>query len=193
MSDLTNDTIKNHKKATIMNPRKIIIIDTETTGLPASRFSKIEDTDDWPHIVQIAWIVCEKRGTNRTGTKLREIKRESHIIKPRNWEIPIESMAIHGISNFRANVDGIPLEHVFHALRNDMETCDAMCCHNVAFDLKVILAEEYRLTGSWESSIFNYIPKICTMEIGRGMFRIPLDNPHPKSRNKFKAPRLAEM
>ena len=38
---------------------KIIVFDTETTGLPKKRHGLIEDDKNWPHMVQLAWLVVE--------------------------------------------------------------------------------------------------------------------------------------
>ena len=38
---------------------KIIIFDTETTGLPKDYKGSIYDSDNWPYIVQLSWIIVE--------------------------------------------------------------------------------------------------------------------------------------
>jgi len=39
-----------------------LIFDTETTGLPKSDNAPIEQLDNWPHVVQIAWQLHDKTG-----------------------------------------------------------------------------------------------------------------------------------
>ena len=40
-------------------PSKIIIFDTETTGLPKSRQSLVNNTEEWPYIVQFSYIIYD--------------------------------------------------------------------------------------------------------------------------------------
>jgi len=39
-----------------------LIYDTETTGLPIRNNAPIEDLENWPRIVQIAWQLHDKAG-----------------------------------------------------------------------------------------------------------------------------------
>ena len=58
---------------------KVLVFDTETTGLPTSYNVSILDTEQWPYIVQISWILYD--------TDIREpIEREDYII---NCEVDI--------------------------------------------------------------------------------------------------------
>ena len=38
---------------------KLLVFDTETTGLPESRTTSILETSKWPHIVQLSWILYD--------------------------------------------------------------------------------------------------------------------------------------
>ena len=67
---------------------KLLIFDTETTGLPKNRQPAERGPDNWPHIVSISWIVLD------TDTN-KEVKRRSYIIQPNGWHIPEESVRIH--------------------------------------------------------------------------------------------------
>lgn len=177
------------------NFRRVMILDTETTGLPKSRFANISNSENWPHIVQLAWIVCERRGTKRTDLKFKEVFSNNIVIKPEKWTIPVESSNIHGITHSQAERIGIPIDEAIYQIRRsfDKYEIDAICCHNVAFDIKILLAEEHRLGYNWEMSPFNKIPKLCTMELSRDIVKLPFNEPHPKSRFKYKAPRLEEL
>ena len=74
---------------------KLLIFDTETTGLPKSRQPAYLGANNWPHVVSISWIIMDTN-TNEILSK------ESHIVKPLSWTIPDESISIHGITNGHA-------------------------------------------------------------------------------------------
>jgi DNA polymerase III subunit epsilon len=40
----------------------ILFYDTETTGLPLDWKSPSSNTDNWPHMVQLAWQLCQDNG-----------------------------------------------------------------------------------------------------------------------------------
>ena len=69
---------------------KILVFDTETTGLP-ERSASIKETDKWPYIIQISYIFYDLSNT-KTVIKDDYIKINSNI------EIPRESLKKHKIS-----------------------------------------------------------------------------------------------
>ena len=38
---------------------KVLVFDTETTGLPTERNASISDLEVWPHIVQLSYILYD--------------------------------------------------------------------------------------------------------------------------------------
>lgn len=155
---------------------KLLVFDTETTGLPRSRVPSNVEPNNWPHIVSISWVILN------TDTNTVE-KERSYIIKPINWTIPEESIKIHGITVEKANQLGYPLAKVLGEFL--AEEYDTLVAHNMDFDYNV-LDNAIR----WDLDMaFTVIkkPKICTMELSRdicnlkGMFGKP------------KAPKLKEL
>ena len=71
-----------------------LFFDTETTGLPTNSALSHTKIDNWPHLVSIAWILCDD---NR---KIHSIKK--YIIKPDGWKIPSAATKVHGISTEQA-------------------------------------------------------------------------------------------
>ena len=67
----------------------ILCFDTETTGLPEGRHISIYDTDKWPHIVQLSFMVYD--------TEKKEVVQEyDEIIKiAQNVELTPKSVEIH--------------------------------------------------------------------------------------------------
>jgi DNA polymerase III epsilon subunit-like protein len=173
---------------------RILIVDTETSGLPKSRNQPPSNVNVWPHIVQLSAILYKCPYAERPGRTLKTMNR---IIRPTDWTISPESTAIHTITNEHAKREGIPIADAVEELTNLANQCDAICCHNVAFDIPVILAEMYRsrlIAQSPAESIIGRLPTICTMEIGKKLCRILVEG----TRNNgtylyYKSPKLGEL
>jgi DNA polymerase III epsilon subunit-like protein len=154
---------------------KLLIFDTETTGLPKARNPARDGPNNWPHIVSISWVILNT-DTNAIETQ------ESYIVAPTNWNIPAESTAIHGITNEKAIADGVPLSDVMNKFQN--ETYDGIVAHNMDFDMNVILNAIY-----WD---LRQQPRVfpqmfCTMNISRNICKLP------GNYGKFKSPKLKEL
>lgn len=156
---------------------KLLIFDTETTGLPKNRQPAERGPDNWPHIVSISWIVLD------TDTN-KEIKRRSYIIQPNGWEIPAESVKIHGITTGIAIVKGSDLCRVLNEFI--MEECDGWVAHNLEFDMSVIVNAVL-----WDlRTQFPVTPqrKFCTMLLSKPICKLP-----GKWNNSYKPPKLKEL
>lgn len=155
---------------------KILVFDTETTGLPHDMsLTAHQSPNNWPHIVSISWAVID-------STTNTVVKSHSYIVRPVKWTIPEESSRIHGITQAQATEFGLPLRDVMEAFNG--EQCDVMVAHNMKFDLNVVINAIV-----WDLGIpFGGFPKrkICTMEIGRLMCKLP-------GRYGFKYPKLSEL
>ena len=44
-----------------------LFFDTETTGLPKNWQAPIHDTDNWPRMVQLAWVATDDNGEVLSG------------------------------------------------------------------------------------------------------------------------------
>ena len=80
---------------------KILVFDTETTGLPlGGKKIPVYKVDLFPYIVQISWATYDTCST--------ELNINDHIIKlPDDEDIPEDSIKIHGITNEKMrNVGG---------------------------------------------------------------------------------------
>lgn len=130
-----------------------LFFDTETTGLPRSWRAPVTDLDNWPRLVQIAWLMFDKDGG--------EIGAENFIIKPEGFVIPEESARIHGISTERALREGEPLLSVLARFNDAIDASTSLVAHNMSFDEKIVGAEFLR--ANMANSI-DAKDKICTME-----------------------------
>lgn len=152
-----------------------LFFDTETTGLPKSYDLPSSDVSNWPRIVQLSWIITTKDG--------KLISENDYIIKPTNFEIPVSSSAIHGITTKLAKDKGHELPKVLDKFMNDVGKVKCLIGHNVNFDKKVVEAELIRLGR--DSNLFHK-PCYCTMTNTVNFCMIP-------DRNGYKYPKLQEL
>jgi len=154
-----------------------LFFDTETTGLPKNWRAPVEDLDNWPRIVQIAWAIY------KDGEK---IDGYDFIIKPDNFEIPAESSNIHGITTEHAKKIGIPIQVALSKFESFVVGSEFLVAHNISFDEMVIGAEFLRV--NMPNSLVNK-KKICTKEISTDFCAIPSTN----GKVGFKWPKLSEL
>ena len=110
-----------------------IFFDTETTGFPRNWKAPVTDVDNWPRMVQIAWMVYDEMG-NKQETK-------DYIIQPEGYTIPKRAADVHGISTARAKAEGQDLTMVLEDFSNALAGVEVVVAHNIAFDEKIIGAE----------------------------------------------------
>ncbi|MBV5322581.1 MAG: 3'-5' exonuclease [Ilumatobacteraceae bacterium] len=153
----------------------ILVLDTETTGLPANYKEPVSDVENWPRLVQIAWRTYENNG--------KEIDQAEYIIYPSDFDIPAEATALHGITTELARAQGITIESALLALDHDLLDADYIVAHNIAYDEKIIGAEFIRvgLSNTLETK-----DTICTMLTSVNFCAIP-----GKYGNKW--PKLSEL
>ena len=86
---------------------KYLFFDTETTGIPQNYKAPCTDTDNWPRLVQLGWILTDANG--------QELGRGNRIVRPDGFEIPTAASDVHGITTERALAEGEPLHDVMMA------------------------------------------------------------------------------
>ena len=104
-----------------------LIFDTETTGLPKNYNAPISDSDNWPRLVQLAWQLHDEKGNLITHRNI--------IVKPEGFEIPFNSVKIHGITTERALEEGIPLKEALDEFQKDLNRTKYVVGHNIEFDI----------------------------------------------------------
>lgn len=153
-----------------------LIFDTETTGKPRNYNAPVSDSENWPRLVQIAWLQYD--------SSEREIGSCEYIIKPQGFTIPDESVRIHGISTERASNEGLPLRTVLNEFSEAVEQSMMLVAHNMDFDEKIVRAEFFRENIS---DGFVQTKKICTMKSSTDFCQIP------KPPYGYKWPTLSEL
>ena len=152
-----------------------LFFDTETTGLPKNWKAPVTDTDNWPRMIQIGWVLCDESGTI--------VNQKDYIIAPEGFTIPAESAAVHGITTERAVLEGVPLQEVLDEFNALVEKAQYIVAHNISFDEKIIGAEFIR---KQVPSRFEQTPKLCTMHASTNYCKIP-------GNYGFKWPKLQEL
>lgn len=117
--------------------KKILFFDTETTGLPEDYGAPTTDTKNWPHMVQLSWIVTDESGN--------ELKAEDYIIWPCRWKIPAAATRIHGITQEHAKAVGVRVKEVLQKFMADFDEAVLVVGHNIDFDKSIVGCELERL------------------------------------------------
>jgi DNA polymerase III epsilon subunit-like protein len=152
-----------------------LFFDTETTGLPRNWNAPMEEVDNWPRLVQLAWIMFGEDGM-RMGEG-------NDIIRPDGFSIPPDASRVHGITTERAMKEGIPVRQALQMFRDKIGKSSCIVAHNIDFDEKIIGAEFIRAEIPHE---FPKKKKICTMKSSVNFCAIP-------SARGYKWPQLSEL
>jgi len=138
MKDSFEDPVEFSKALQIMATKRkhYFLFDVETTGLPKSWQAPLKDFDNWPRIVQIAWLRYDAEG--------HELSRGNRIIKPEGYSIPKAASDIHGITTEIAIEQGRPAGSVFSEVYQEMKLVQVLVAHNINFDSKVLGSEFLR-------------------------------------------------
>lgn len=131
----------------------ILFVDTETSGIPKNWNASYAEVDQWPNIVQIAWVIYHKSG--------KEIKRENHFIKALDYKIDSQSEQIHGISETMTLEKGEFRKKVLKKIHQDLINFQPLVVgHLMEFDSHM-LSVGFRRVGL--KNIIKDYPKFCTM------------------------------
>lgn len=163
---------------------KVLVFDTETTGLPSSRNASILETDKWPYIVQISWILYD--------TETRTPLEISNYIINCEVDIPEDSTKVHGITREIASLDGIPISNAMDEFDVALQRADVVVAHNISFDKRVYMVEAIRRKRKQFFTINGVRkPEYCTMLKNKERCAIKITNAKGENYNKF--PTLSEL
>ena len=140
---------------------KILVFDTETTGLPEKNAS-IYNHNQWPYIIQLSYILYDL-SNNSTIIKDDYIKLYNSI------EISPESYEKHKITKELLNTKGIHIKQALTEFNKYLKACDMVVAHNISFDKRMIFVESFR--NKLDQYFTQYIdntkitkPEYCTMK-----------------------------
>lgn len=159
---------------------KVLVFDTETNGLPENRFESVFNTEKFPYVMQISYILYDSSSLNiiKTGDKYIN-----------NVEIKEESFKINKITKEMID-NGHNIKNVLEDFINVVKECDILVGHNYKFDKKIIMVECVRNKLFYK---FNYIQKqkkyFCTMINSKKICKIP----SMYKLGDYKLPKLIEL
>ncbi|MFH0756579.1 MAG: DNA polymerase III subunit alpha [Bacteroidota bacterium] len=154
-----------------------IIFDTETTGLPKRDNAPINEVDNWPRVVQIAWQVHDENGALTGHNNL--------LIRPDGFEIPYSAEKVHGISTEKAKSQGLPLGEALSIFNDSLDHARVLVGHNINFDINALGAEFVR--SGLETSFLDK-KQVCTMRSSTEYLKLTGGRG-----GKFKPPKLMEL
>lgn len=151
---------------------KVLVFDTETTGLPQTKILSSDTLHMWPNIVQLSYIIYDLSLNEIIDTR-------DYIIKvPDNIIISEEVSKIHGITNEICSNTGVSIDNVLTELCYFMRDVDCIIGHNISFDINMIKVELLRMIYNNKFTtnqslkdckydlhfIFNYKNIYCTLQ-----------------------------
>jgi DNA polymerase III epsilon subunit-like protein len=153
----------------------LLFFDTETTGVPRNYKAPASDLNNWPRLVQIAWLLANDDGT--------EIESAEYIVKPDGFTIPADAARIHGITTEVALREGAEIRVVLEGILSSLSKVSQLVAHNIDFDEKILGAELLRagLPNVVETKL-----RLCTMRSSTDFCRLP-------GAYGFKWPKLDEL
>jgi len=137
---------------------KVLVFDTETSGLPKWG-ELIYNTEAWPYIVQLSYILYDI-------DEQRILICQDDIIKiPSKIVLSEECINIHGVTNKLCKRKGIDIKESINNFNNILMKSDIIVGHNIEFDKKMIMVESLR-NGIEQKFILNEnrINEYCTMK-----------------------------
>ena len=158
-SKTTHSTHTTDKKQ--RNPNRVVVFDTETSGLPDSRTQNYRDLRQFNNcrLLSISWIVYED------GQLVRE---NYYVIKHESPHSRVENRAEHinGITKQMIKSKGVGFTEVMTQFTSDLSNAKYGVAHNVEFDRMVLLTECFRYNKNDWLEIIENKRYHCTKEMG---------------------------
>lgn len=164
---------------------KVLVFDTETTGLPERSAGNVCKTQYWPHVIQLSYIMYD--------TEKRSILvNHDHIIKlAPHVNITETSIEMHGITREKSERDGVCMKYALELFIICMKESDVIVAHNMSFDREMIGVECIRQNCLTPFNLVNNI-EFCTMKSTVKLCRIERVS-KITGRSYYKYPTLSEL
>jgi DNA polymerase-3 subunit epsilon len=165
---------------------KVLVFDTETTGLTKVKNPSIFDFDKWPYVVQLSYILYD------TEEKLIDDMYDVIIKIPDHIDIDVEAEKMHKISKERTKLVGIHMKDVLKTFNSALNKADIIVGHNISFDKCLIMVECNR-NNLRQCFTIDKIKKqeYCTMKNTKDVCKI--EKTFPSGDKYFKYPTLSEL
>lgn len=165
---------------------KLIVFDTETTGLIPKNSNLYSKKSNNPYIVQLSWLVFDTIKNKLDGTY-------DYIVKlPDGVTIPKEASDIHKITNKIMKEKGHDIGDVLSKFYKDLIQCNMLIAHNITFDKKMLSIEFYR-NGYGKHFIKNKYNEYCTMTMGTPICNIRVPSKWKKNETYVRYCKLIEL
>ena len=161
---------------------KYLFFDTETNGLPYNYKAGIENTSNWPRLLQIGWIMTDERGN--------VLKSCTKWIFPNGFSVDSEVTKLTGITTDKLLFEGERISSVLNDFLQDIENAEVLVGHNVEYDIMVVGCELYRDGQPMQGQALTRHPHICTMKQTVDFCAIPSTNSYYSD---YKYPKLTEL
>lgn len=159
---------------------RYLFFDTETNGLPIRMNADHGDTDNWPRVIQLAWVMTNEEGVI--------ISQACDLIKPDGWTIPVEKFWLeNGYSTHTNTMNGIPAQAALAKFIDVVNQSDVLIAHNLDFDRPIVGCEMYRYDMLNTIQEKGERPSYCTMKTTTDLCKIP------GKKGGYKWPRLEEL
>ena len=176
---------------------RVLVFDTETTGLPKTKIISPDTLSLWPHIVQFSYVIYDTDANDIVVTMDSIIKVDQNVV------ISEESIGFHGITNEISQTKGIKLNQALNIFCKYLKTADILVGHNIIFDIQMVKVELLRFIYSdmtdeksrkyknYLHSLTNFANVYCTMQNSIEVCNIKMVNRFGEEYNKF--PKLIEL
>jgi DNA polymerase III epsilon subunit-like protein len=139
---------------------KYLVFDLETTGLPVNRNAPPDDFNNWPYVIQLAWLLFDNED--------KLIEHMDFYLKQK-VEIPIAATNIHGITTAMMLEKGKGPREIYSIFKKAIDNTEHIVCHNIGFEIPVITCDFLRNDMQWD---FPNKKMFCTMESGANFCKI---------------------
>lgn len=162
----------------------IMVIDTETSGLPKTRDASIYQTRLWPHVLQLSFLVYDTE-KHKIPAHYNTLIRVADSV-----EIDPGSIKIHGITREACVARGVPIADALHHVNDWVAVCDVVVGHNISFDKRMLIVEYIRneMPGFGKDIKSRFY---CTMKNGVNICKIEAIGKNGDVYHKY--PRLGEL
>ncbi|HCX20391.1 MAG: DNA polymerase III subunit epsilon [Flammeovirgaceae bacterium] len=147
----------------------LLFLDTETSGIPISLNAPINDLDNWPFVLQLAWVIYSSNG--------ELIKKENHFVWEEEIFINESSTKVHGITHDELQEKGEDRKSVMRLLASDLRKYKPLIIgHFVEFDSKMVQVAFYR---SGLKNLISQQQHFCTM-LASKKYALAANSTYPK-------------
>jgi len=156
---------------------KILAFDTETTGLPPSKWLRKYELKDWPYMLELAFILYDTEESSGNNV----IYKYNNIIKvATKVSISDEAVSVHNITKSMSRRKGVSITDAIGLFRMAIYCADVIVGHNIDFDINIVNAECMRnnipllLMAEQQRQLCNNLKHkyVCTMNWLKGWLDI---------------------